>query len=58
MSIGDTLVVDAVAHAVDNSPEARSRNRYAAAVIEGTFNWQEMLIPAEYVLEKERYCRS
>jgi uncharacterized protein len=58
MSIGDTLIVDAVAHAVDNSPEARNRNRYAASVVEGTFNWQEMLIPAEYVLEKERYFRS
>ena len=57
MSIGDTLVVDAVAHAVDNSHEARSRNRFAASVIDGNFAWQEMLIPAEYVLEKEHYFR-
>jgi uncharacterized protein len=57
MSIGNTLVVDAVGHAVDNSPEARNRNPYSASVVDGNFAWQEMLIPAEYVLEKERYFR-
>jgi predicted TIM-barrel fold metal-dependent hydrolase len=55
MSLGDTLVIDAVAHAVDNSPEARNGNRYARAVVDGNFAWQASLIPDEYVLEQERY---
>jgi predicted TIM-barrel fold metal-dependent hydrolase len=57
MSLGETLVIDATAHAVDNSPAARNGNRYARAVVDGNFAWQEALIPAEYVLEKERYFR-
>lgn len=56
MSLGKTLVIDAVAHAVDNSPESRDANRYARAVVDGNFAWQQALIPAEYVLERERYC--
>lgn len=55
MALQDTFIVDAVAHACDNRPETRNANRYAQAVVDGIFAWQEALVPPEYVLEKQRY---
>jgi len=57
VSVGDILVVDAVVHALDNSPEARNDNRFAQAVVDAEWPWQAALMPEEYVLEKERYNR-
>jgi uncharacterized protein len=55
MNLDETLVIDATAHAIDNSLEQRAANRYARAVIDGNMAWQEALMPAEWVLERERY---
>jgi predicted TIM-barrel fold metal-dependent hydrolase len=58
MAVGDTLVIDAVAHALDHSAESRGRNRYAASVVEGNFKWQRALMPDAYQQSADAYFRS
>jgi predicted TIM-barrel fold metal-dependent hydrolase len=58
MALGDALVIDAVAHALDHSHESRDRNRYARSVVDGNFRWQNALIPDPYRLGPERYYTS
>jgi predicted TIM-barrel fold metal-dependent hydrolase len=58
MALDDLFVIDAVAHALDASPESRDRNRYSRSVVEGNFKWQHALIPEPYSLEADRYFQS
>lgn len=58
MTVGDALVIDAVAHALDASPASRDRNRYARSVVNGNFKWQQALIPERYRLGADRYFTS
>jgi predicted TIM-barrel fold metal-dependent hydrolase len=58
MALGDAFVIDAVAHALDSSPESRDRNRYAKSVVDGNFRWQWGLIPDPYRLDESRYFQS
>jgi predicted TIM-barrel fold metal-dependent hydrolase len=58
MALGGKLVIDAVAHALDSSPESRDRNRYAQSVVNGNFKWQWSLIPDPYRITEDRYYRS
>jgi uncharacterized protein len=56
--LDDFLVIDAVTHALDSSPDSRDRNRYAQSVVNGNFKWQWALIPEPYRLEADRYFQS
>jgi predicted TIM-barrel fold metal-dependent hydrolase len=58
MAVGDTLVIDAVAHALDHSEESSGRNRYAKSVVDGNYKWQRALMPEPYQLSAERYLQS
>lgn len=58
MALGGKLVIDAVAHALDSSPENRDSNRYARSVVDGNFKWQWGLIPDPYRLPEDRYYQS
>ena len=55
MALDGVLVIDAVAHALDSSPDSRDRNRYAQSVVNGNFKWQWNLIPDPYRLGEDRY---
>ena len=54
MALGSTIVFDAVAHALDSSPESRDRHRYAQRVVAGNFKWQWALIPDPYRIPEDR----
>jgi predicted TIM-barrel fold metal-dependent hydrolase len=56
--IGETFVIDAVAHALDASEESRGRNRYAKSVVDGNYKWQWALMPDPYRVPEDRYFRS
>jgi predicted TIM-barrel fold metal-dependent hydrolase len=58
VAIGNKLVIDAVAHALDSSPESRDQNRYSRSVVDGNFKWQWGLIPDPYRVPADRYFRS
>lgn len=58
MALGSKLVIDAVAHALDSSPESREQNRYSRSVVDGNFKWQWGLIPDPYRLGEDRYFQS
>jgi len=58
MALEGALVIDAVAHALDSSPESRDANRYAQSVVNGNFKWQWGLIPDPYRLDESRYFQS
>jgi predicted TIM-barrel fold metal-dependent hydrolase len=58
VALGGKVVIDAVAHALDSSPESRDRNRYSASVVYGNFKWQWSLIPDPYRISEDRYFRA